>query len=165
MNKSDFQKPKRFDIMPIIDTQDRLEICNNKLRFMGTILGNTDLDRFGNEWPDGETLRYGMEKIILDIADEHEKNINQLQADYNRCPEAIIRSASNIDKIIMHRRYKNSAQALEDIDESVRRLDSVIDTFGDDYPEAKSLRASLLDKKKQLSKSSPVTGQEMKQTG
>ena len=85
LNKSDFQKPKRFDVAPIADAEDRAYYCNRKLKCMGTFLSVADLECFGDGHPDGWSHRCGLSCIILEIADEHEKNIELLRADYERC--------------------------------------------------------------------------------
>ena len=85
LNKSDFQKPKRFDVTPIADAEDRAYGCNHKLKCMGTLLGVADLECFADGYPDGGSHRCGLSCIILEIADEHEKNIELLRADYERC--------------------------------------------------------------------------------
>ena len=166
MITQDLKTPKRFDNGPIIDLQDRTSDSDRKLRFMATILAVSDLECLGNMAPNGEALRDGMCCIFEGIADEYKKSVEQLRLEYDRSPEAIINAAD-----ITYMRIQNGfsgesiEQALSHINDGITRLDSVIEVFGDEYPEAQNLRASLLDQKKRLSKSSPVAGQKMKQTG
>ena len=163
MNKSDFQTPKRFDYAPICNVQDRLFDCNRKLKCMSAMIAATDLECFGSREPEGETLRCGLSCILNEIADEHEKNIKLLVADYDRCPEAIINNAFRDYNTLNNSLYDDTGQALGLIDEHVGKLEGVLSTFGDEYPAVKDIWGRLLDLKKQISASLQVTGQEMRQ--
>jgi len=84
---TDLHSPERFSITPIIDAQDRLDTANIKLKAMINLVMEADLECFGNENSEGEYLRHGLGYILLEIADEHKKNIEILKAEYERCAE------------------------------------------------------------------------------
>ena len=85
MTKPDYNQPKVFDIMPIIDAQDRTSDCTRKLKCVAALLAVADLECLGNSAPDGEALRDGLGCILYEIADEYERNIAQLREEYDRC--------------------------------------------------------------------------------
>lgn len=165
MNKSDLQKPKKFDIGPIVDAQDRVNDCNIKLKCMGTILAVADLECLGNGHPDGESLRYGLSCILLEIAEEHEKNIELLRAEYDRSPEAIIEKAVKACWTIQNGQCEDNHQGVELFQRHVWELESVVATFGDEYPKAKATLARLRGLEKNVFGSSPVAGNDVRQTG
>lgn len=114
MSKQQFQQSERFSRTHITDAEDRLDTANLKLRAITNVTMDSNLECLGDGNPEGESLRYGLGLILLDIADEHERNIQMLKADWDRCNGA-------------------------------RRLSPGAET--------------------QISESSPVAGQEMRQTG
>ncbi len=95
--------------------------------------------------------------------EKQERIVEKMVLKFNQSPESIIADAAGTRYFLKKSGYRTHEDAFNKINDAVKKLNSVIDSFGDEYPQAETIKTELMDIKDVLSKSAPV--QNLQKTG
>ncbi len=140
--------------------------CDNwSLKAFGALLEYANLERFSDDFKDGGEYRGGLNGIVELITERQERMVDELVKRYDRSPEYIIQTASWVCEYHRQGAYKDPADALNDINQAIEKLDAVIENFGDEYPRASQFKTELLAHRQAISISAQYQDMPIKEAG
>ncbi|MGD9824998.1 hypothetical protein [Desulfobacter sp.] len=158
-------KPELFTYQQVSSFRDEMDYHNWSLKAFGALLEYANLERFSDDFKDAGEYRGGLNGIVEMITERQEKMVDDLVEKYDRSPEHIIRAAANTCEWHRQGAYKSPADALNDIDQAIKKLDAVIENFGDEYPRASQFKTELLAHRQAISISAQYQDMPIKEAG
>jgi len=140
------KKLARFSTQNVSEYCEILTSHNWALRAFGALLESADLEtHFGSSNNDASEYQWGLNQIVKLYLEYQEKKLDELREKAVNSPDTVISNAFIAYEHVNTGCYRNHGMALEDVRNTIKKLNWVISEFGiEEYPQAGKARDKLL---------------------